>query len=147
MFPSTFLAILLPLISTANAIFCSECGVNGIFYVDTGCTNGTYVAPLFGGDAGECFEIGAPYTDKIDEVAHMPFGKTTMTKSVLVDYSKDNCEVFFYPGLVCKSNTGMKVDLGSCANDESDSGWGSFCVSCPAGSSVMGAGVTCPPVK
>lgn len=96
MFPSTFLTILLPLISTANAVFCPECGVNGIFYVDTGCTNGTYVAPLFGGDAGECFEIGAPYTDKIDEVAHMPFGKNTMTKSVLIDYSKDDCEGMSY---------------------------------------------------
>ena len=92
MFPSTFLALLLPLISAANAIFCPECGINGIFYTQPGCTNDTYVAPLFGGDAGECFEIGAPYTQKVDEVAHMPFGKKTMTKSVLIDYSKDDCE-------------------------------------------------------
>ena len=55
--------------------------------------------------------------------------------------------VFFYPGLMCKKNTGMKVELGKCANDDSESGWGSFCVSCPTGSSVVGAGVTCPPVK
>ncbi|KAL2042124.1 hypothetical protein N7G274_005312 [Stereocaulon virgatum] len=148
MFPTSFLLLLLSLLTpTATALFCPECGVNGIFYIDGGCDNSTYVAPLFGGDAGECFEIGAPYSDLIDETAHMPFGKNTKTKSVSIYNTKDDCQVFFYPGLTCEANTGIKVPLGPCENAKDGSGWGSFCVSCPAGSSVMGSGVACPPVK
>lgn len=100
LFPTSLTLLLLPLLAAASDIFCEECGVNGIFYIDPGCTNGTYVAPLFGGDAGECFEIGAPYTQAINEVSHMPFGKGETTKSVLIQVEKDGCEGMFVPFLI-----------------------------------------------
>ena len=92
LFPTPLTLLLLPLLAAASEIFCPECGVNGIFYKDEGCANSTYTAPLFGGDAGECFEIGAPYSEKVDEVAHMPFGQQAKTKSVLIQVEKDGCE-------------------------------------------------------
>ncbi|KAK0508913.1 hypothetical protein JMJ35_008284 [Cladonia borealis] len=144
LFPTSLTLILLPLLAAASDIFCEECGVNGIFYLGEDCTNSTYVAPLFGGDAGECFEIGAPYTSAINEVSHMPFGKEATTHSVLIQVEKDGCEVKFYSGLQCTAGTGTVVALGECASDTSSSGWGSFCVSCPASSSVYGAGTSCP---
>ena len=92
LFPAPLTLLLLPLLAAATEIFCPECGVNGIFYLGDDCTNGTYTAPLFGADAGECFEIGAPYSAKVDEVAHMPFGQQAKTKSVFVQVEKDGCE-------------------------------------------------------
>ena len=173
LFPTSLTLLLLPLLAAASDVFCEECGVNGVFYIDEGCTNNTYTAPLFGGDAGECFEIGAPYSTVINEVAHMPFGQSAKTKSVLIQVEKDGCESMFvpflirewknvnewiglhanvtccytakfYPGLQCKAGTGKVVGLGECASDSSSSGWGSFCVSCPTSSKVYGAGTSCP---
>lgn len=92
LFPSALTLLLLPLLTTASEIFCKECGVNGMFFKGTDCTNSTYNAPLFGADAGECFEIGAPYSEKVDEVAHMPFGQSEKTQSVLIQVEKDGCE-------------------------------------------------------
>ena len=92
LFPTPLTLLLLPLLAAATEIFCPECGVNGIFYLGDDCTNSTYTAPLFGADAGECFEIGAPYSPKVDEVAHMPFGQQATTKSVTVQVEKDGCE-------------------------------------------------------
>ena len=114
MFPTTFLLLLLPLLTTTStALFCPECGVNGIFYVDGGCDNSTYVAPLFGADAGECFEIGAPYSDQIDETAHMPFGKNTKTKSVSIYNTKDDCQGMFDLILGCSHSTYECVQYSS----------------------------------
>ena len=95
LFPTSLTLLLLPLLAAASDIFCEECGVNGIFYLGEDCTNNTYVAPLFGGDAGECFEIGAPWTAAIDEVSHMPFGKEATTHSVQIQVEKDGCEGMF----------------------------------------------------
>ena len=97
LFPTSLTLLLLPLLAAASDVFCEECGVNGIFYIEEGCTNSTYTAPLFGGDAGECFEIGAPYSPVINEVAHMPFGQQAKTKSVLIQVKKDGCEGMFVP--------------------------------------------------
>ena len=99
LFPTSLTLLLLTLLAAASDVFCDECGVNGVFYMGEDCTNGTYVAPLFGGDAGECFEIGAPYTSAINEVSHMPFGKEATTHSVLIQVAKDGCSGMFLPFL------------------------------------------------
>ena len=99
LFPTSLTLLLLPLLAAASDIFCEECGANGVFYMGSDCTNGTYTAPLFGADAGECFEIGAPYSAQIDEVAHMPFGQSAKTKSVLIQVEKDGCEGTLLPFL------------------------------------------------
>ena len=51
--------------------------------------------------------------------------------------------VFLYPGLVCANGTERRVRPHQCVSELPEVG--SFCVTCPAGSPVLGSGNTCPP--
>ena len=74
-------ALLNPLLTAAG--ICPECGVNGYYYKEPGCFNITYEAPLFGADAGACFEIGGPYS---------PFGESGPCRSVEIILANEGCE-------------------------------------------------------
>lgn len=84
-FLATFLpALLNPLFAAAG--FCPECGVNGYYYKGPDCVNITYEAPLFGADAGACFEVGGPYS---------PFGESGPCRSVKIISANEGCECMY----------------------------------------------------
>ncbi len=84
LFATLLPALLNPLLTAAG--ICSECGVNGYYYKEPGCFNITYEAPLFGADAGACFEIGGPYS---------PFGESGPCRSVEIILANEGCECMY----------------------------------------------------
>ena len=101
MFHRTFFATLLPALLnpllTAAGI-CPECGVNGYYYKEPGCWNRTYEAPLFGADAGACFEIGKQYS---------PFGESGPCRSVEIILANEGCECMYQCEQTCKEEMGV----------------------------------------
>ena len=88
-------ALLNPLLAAAG--ICTECGVNGYYYKEPGCFNITYEAPLFGADAGACFEIGGPYS---------PFGESGPCRSVEIILAAEGCECMYQGEQICEKGKG-----------------------------------------
>ena len=104
LFAALLPALLNPLLTAAG--ICPECGANGYFYREPGCFNITYEAPLFGSDAGACFEIGGPAS---------PFGESGPPRSVKIILVNEGCECMYQCEQTCLKKERVRFDTDWCS--------------------------------